>query len=282
MYTGVFFHYQQGERLRDFPEALDGILNMNNVLFFDAFYPSKPESSFDLKPIPIEIIYKVHTPEMVESIRAIGEYEGALFSAAGTLSAALKISSGELKNAFVFTGYGDHHAGSTFFGGGCYLNGAAIAIHELKGRSRGKRFAIIDTDAHHGDGTWELFQGEPDVLYLCFCAGVSREGNGNVNIHVPPRVGDDEYLDIAMNGFEKWLKVFDPEMIFWNWGYDGTIGEYGDIGLTPEFHPRLASEVKKAAEEVCNGRLITVLCGGSGRDLATLLIPGIIEVLAGS
>ena len=127
MSTGIFFHYQQGERLRDFPKALEGILDMDNVLFFDAFYPAKPESSFDLEPIPIKILHNVHTPEMVERVKSTGNYMGALYSAAGTLSAALKIYSGELKNAFIFTGYGDHHAGRDFFGGGCYFNGAAIA-----------------------------------------------------------------------------------------------------------------------------------------------------------
>lgn len=253
---------------------------MNNVLFFDAFYPLKPRSSFDVEPVPLKSIYKVHAPAMVENVKASGAYDGALYSAAGTLSAALKISSGELKNAFVFTGYGDHHAGSTFFGGGCYLNGAAIAIRELQGRSVMKRFAIIDTDAHHGNGTWDLFHAEPHVLYLCFCSEVSREHNGNVNIRVPAGVGDDGYLALAKSAFEKYVEVFKPAIIFWNWGYDGTIGEYGDMALTPKFHLQLAMEVKKVAEQVCNGRLITVLCGGHSRELAALLIPGIIRVLA--
>ena len=33
-------------------------------------------------------------------------------------------------------GFPNHHAGSNFFGGGCYLNGAAIAIHELQEKLR--------------------------------------------------------------------------------------------------------------------------------------------------
>lgn len=280
MCTGIFFHYQQGERLRDFPEALGDILSKKNVFFFDAFYPTKPKTSFDIEPVPMDVLHSVHTPEMVERVKGTGEYEGALYSAAGTRSAALKINSGELKNAFVFTGYGDHHAGSTFFGGGCYFNSAAITIHELQHRSGMKRFAIVDTDAHHGDGTWELFQNNPAVLYLCFCDGDPRESNGNVNVYVPSRTNDDEYFELAQKTFKKWFSMFEPEIIFWNWGYDGTIGEYGDIGLTPGFHQRLALEIKKVAEEVCHGRLIIVLCGGSSRALVTFLIPRIIEVLS--
>jgi len=280
MPTGIFFYYQQGERLRDFPQALGEILEKDDVFLYDAFYPSKPKSSFDLEPVAIEALHKVHVPEMVDRVKATGNYEGALYSAAGTLAAAVRISSGEIINAFVFTGYGDHHAGSDFFGGGCYFNGAAIAIHELQERFGAKRFAIIDTDAHHGDGTWQLFERNPTVLYICFCSGSSQEKNHNVNIHVPFRVRDSSYLALAKDTFQKWVKVFEPEIIFWNWGYDGTIGEYGDIGLSPELHLQMAREIRKLADEVCSGRLIIILCGGSRRDYATFLIPRIITILA--
>jgi len=279
MPTGIFFHYQHGERLKDFPQALDQVLDNDDVFLYDALYPSKPTSSFDLEPISLETLHKIHSSEMVDRVKATGNYEGALYSAAGTLSAATKIWSGELLNAFVFTGYGDHHAGSNFFGGGCYFNGAAIAIRELQETFGVKRFAIIDTDAHHGDGTWELFENDPTVLYICFCSGSSREENQNVNIHVSSRTKDSEYLDIARHAFQKWVKPFQPEIIFWNWGYDGTIGEYGDMGLNLEFHLHMTREIKKLAREVCSGRLIIILCGGSRRDYATFLIPRIVRIL---
>jgi acetoin utilization deacetylase AcuC-like enzyme len=277
--TGIFFYYQQGERLRDFPHALGEILLKDNVFYYDAFYPSKPQSSFDLEPISFDTIQKVHSYEMIERIRATGDFQGALYSAAGTVAAAKRISTGELRNAFVFTGFGDHHAGSTFFGGGCYFNGAAIAVHELREKFEVNRFAIIDTDAHHGDGTWELFKEDPNVLYLCLCNGPFEEENGNVNIQVPSRILDNAYLTLAYEAFEKWVKAFDPEIIFWNWGYDGTRGDYGDLGLTPNIHGKLAYAIKQLAEKICRGQEIVVLCGGSRRDLARLIIPTIISIL---
>jgi acetoin utilization deacetylase AcuC-like enzyme len=279
MPTGIFFHYQQGERLKDFPQALDQVLEKDDVFLYDAFYPSKPKSSFDVEPIPIETLHKIHSSEMVDRVKATGNFEGALYSAAGTLSAAIKVYSGELINAFVFTGYGDHHAGSNFFGGGCYFNGAAIAIHELQEKFAAKRFAIIDTDAHHGNGTWELFENNPTIFYICFCSANSQEKNRNINIHVGYGVNDSSYLALVREGFEKWVNPFQPEIIFWNWGYDGTIGEYGDIGLTLEFHLQMAREMKKLAHEVCGGRLIIILCGGSRRDYDSFLIPRIIRIL---
>lgn len=280
MRTGIFFYYQEGERLRDFPQALKGILEKDNVFFYDAFYPSKPSSSFDLESIPFEMLYQVHTTEMVEEVRKTGDFEGALLSAAATVRASEKIWMGEIDNAFVFTGYGDHHAGTQFFGGGCYFNGAAIAIQVLRKRFGAKRFAIIDTDAHHGDGTWEIFEADPDVLYVCFCADPYWEENNKVNIQVPMRVKDEEYLKLIREGFSPRFKIFQPEILFWNWGYDGTQGEYGDIGLTPECHILLAKELKAMAVENSGGRFIIVLCGGSRRDLARYLIPQVIEILS--
>jgi acetoin utilization deacetylase AcuC-like enzyme len=280
MHTGIFFCYQQGERLKDFPQALEGILEKDTVFFYDALYPSKPKAFFDLEPISVKTLYSVHAPDMVARVKATGNYEGALYSASGTVAAAHKILSGELTNAFVFTGFGDHHAGSSFFSGGCYLNGAAIAIHELGEKFGAERFSIIDTDAHHGDGTWELFKEDPTLLYLCFCSGQSQESNNKVNIHVPAKISDSDYLAIAQEALRQWVKPFSPEIIFWNWGYDGTVGEYADIGLTPELHLQITREIKKVALEVCDGRVVVVLCGGSRRDYAKLLIPHIIEILA--
>jgi acetoin utilization deacetylase AcuC-like enzyme len=278
--TGIFFHYQQGDRLQDYPQALDGILDKDNVFLYDAFYPLKPASSFDLEPVPGELLHRVHSPHMVEQVKRSGDFEGALFSASGTVAAAVRMWEGELDNAFVFTGYGDHHAGSHFFGGGCYFNGTATAIRELQQRFGARRFAIIDTDAHHGDGTWEIFESDSDVLYVCFCSDHSWERNNKVNIQVPSRVSGEGYLRLVRENFVPRVKAFQPEVIFWNWGYDGTRGEYGDMGLESDLHIWLARENRKTAGQVCQGRLIVVLCGGSGRDLACHLIPQVIRVLA--
>lgn len=281
MRTGIFFHYQQGERLKDFPDALEGILEKENVSFYDAYYPSKPQSYLDLTPLPTEALYRIHTREMVERVKATVAYEGAILSASGTYSAALRMCSKEITNAFVFTGYGDHHAGRDHFGGGCYFNGAAIAIRELMAKGLASRFAIIDTDAHHGDGTWELFENDAEVLYLCLCSEPFEEIKHTVNIPVPSRVSDDEYLELVEKALRKYVRPFGPELVFWNWGYDGTVGEYGDIGLTPSCHVEIARLITGAALQLCRGRLITVLCGGGRRELASQLIPKIIGILIG-
>jgi acetoin utilization deacetylase AcuC-like enzyme len=57
-----------------------------------------------------------------------------------------------------------HHATRSSFGGSCYLNNAAVAAEALLAGGA-SRVAVIDIDAHHGNGTQSLFYDRPDVFY---------------------------------------------------------------------------------------------------------------------
>ncbi|MBI2854979.1 MAG: hypothetical protein HYX87_08715 [Chloroflexi bacterium] len=279
--TGIFFHYQMGGRLSSFPELLGPSLSAPNVMLCDAFYPLKPRSEYELDPVNEQQLLRVHSRHLIEEVKRSGYYLTAVLSAGGTVQAAERIWRGDIDNAFVFTGVGDHHSGRDFFGGWCYLNGAAAAIAELRSSYGACRFAIVDTDAHHGDGTWDIFKDDGDMLYVCFCGMASREVNGKVNVHVPDGVTDAAYLRLMEEQFVPRARLFRPEAIFWNWGYDGTTGEYGDMGLSPDVHRRLACLFKSVADEVCQGRLVVVLCGGHSREVADYAIPQVINCLAG-
>ena len=57
-----------------------------------------------------------------------------------------------------------HHVTRAAFGGSCYLNNAAIAAQALRDAGHA-RVAVIDLDAHHGNGTEAIFYERPDVFY---------------------------------------------------------------------------------------------------------------------
>lgn len=275
--TGIFFTYFQGKRLKDFPRALAGILDKENVSYYDAVYDSR-DGLYYLEPLPEELLLKVHSEDMVQRVKLTGDYESALYSAGGTVQAAGEIQQGKIDNAFVFTSFGDHHAGRSFYGGMCYFNGAALAVSVLREKGTG-RVAIVDTDCHHADGTRDIFSNDKDVLHVCFCHRDYSDANNNIDVEIPSRTSDEEYLSRVRQFLPK-VAAFRPEYIFWEFGYDATQGEYGDKGLTRDCHPRLAMLFKEMADKVCQGRLITILCGGSGRAIATCTIPGIIACLA--
>jgi len=276
--TGIFFTYFQGERLKDFPEALDGLLNRENVYYYDAVYRSRA-GLFYLEPVREQLLLKVHSRRMIESVKQTGHYESALYSAGGTVQAAEEILRGNIDNAFVFTSFGDHHAGRDFYHGMCYFNGAGLAIALL--REKGiKRFGIVDTDSHHGNGTRDIFRRDAGVLHVCFCDHDYSDIYHKIDIEVPQNTSDEQYLTKVKEIFIPSVKAFKPEYIFWEYGYDATRGEYGDKGTSRDCPMRLAELIKVTADEVCKGRLIAVLCGGSSRGIAAQTIPQIIAILA--
>ena len=55
-----------------------------------------------------------------------------------------------------------HHAHADRAGGFCYVNNSAVAAARL--RRKYGRVAVLDIDAHHGDGTQHIFYDRADVL----------------------------------------------------------------------------------------------------------------------
>jgi len=278
MRTGIFLPCFSGERLRDFPAALAGILEQDNVRYYDGVYTTDSGETY-LQPVPEQLLLQVHTPAMLTRLRVTGHFDAARYSAGGVVQAAEEIRRGRIDNAFVFTGWGDHHAGRDFFGGMCYLNGAALAIAALRASGMA-RFAIVDTDSHHADGTRDIFRRDSDVLHICFCSSEYRDEHDNIDVGIPARTTDAAYLALFRSTLRRELPAFRPEVIFWEFGYDGTVREYGDRGLSPEAHVRMAALLREEADTLCGGRLLAILCGGSSRALAACIIPSIIRILA--
>ncbi len=103
-----------------------------------------------------------------------------------------------------------HHAAPTVHGGSCYLNNAAIAAQALR-QLGAERVAVLDLDAHHGNGTQAIFYGRGDVYvgslhvdpgagwfphYVGY-AGERGAGDGlgaNRNLPLTPGTGDSDWL----------------------------------------------------------------------------------------
>ena len=50
--------------------------------------------------------------------------------------------------------------------GFCFLNGAALAARTAVRKHHVERVLILDWDVHHGNGTQEIFESDPNVLYV--------------------------------------------------------------------------------------------------------------------
>lgn len=277
MTTGVFFHeifrgkewLIIGNKFQNFPQVMEHALKRPQVKLFT---PQK---------VSEELLLNIHTPRFVEDLKRAWYYEGASYAVGGCVEATEKILSGEIENALVFDVAAGHHAERDSAWGGTYASCAGPAFYHARQKLGRKKFAIIDTDCHHGNGTRDIFFDDDDVLHVCFCSWNRTEGNGTkVCVDTGWRTTDDDYLEKVRQEFISRAKEFKPDMIFHNFGHDTCQGDYGDRGLTPEFFSQLAGEIKQCAKEVCQGKYLVLTHGGHRADIAEYIFPKIIEILS--
>jgi acetoin utilization deacetylase AcuC-like enzyme len=279
MTTGVYFHeifkgkewLIIGDKFRNFPGVMKHALKLPQVKLFS------PEK------VSEDLLLKIHTPEFVQNLKRAWYCDGACYSVGGCVEATERILSGELKNSLVFTVAAGHHAERGSAWGGTYASCAGPAIENAREKFGPKRFAILDTDRHHGNGTRDIFLDDDDVLHVCFCNWDRIEGNGSkvcINIAYPNT--DKAYMEKVRQEFILRVREFKPHMILHNLGHDTCQLDYGDIGLTQEFYPRLVKEIRECAEEICEGRYIVLTHGGKRADVAEYIFPAIISILAGA
>jgi acetoin utilization deacetylase AcuC-like enzyme len=104
-----------------------------------------------------------------------------------------------------------HHVTRTAYGGSCYLNNAAIAAAALR-RAGPAKVAVIDVDAHHGNGTAAIFYDRADVFYgsvhvdpgagwfphvvgYADEAGVGAGEGTTLNLPLAPGTGDADWME---------------------------------------------------------------------------------------
>jgi acetoin utilization deacetylase AcuC-like enzyme len=167
-----------------------------------------------------------------------GTWEAAYWSAQCAATAADRVRSGS-RLAYALCRPPGHHAARDQHGGFCYLNNAAIAAVGLH-RGTGQRVAILDIDYHHGNGTQEIFYGDPNVLvcslhadpdvdYPFFWGGHGERGEGpavgcNRNWPLPHRVSEGDYL-AALAEAVGVIQKFAPGFLVLSAGFDFMEGD---------------------------------------------------------
>jgi acetoin utilization deacetylase AcuC-like enzyme len=177
-----------------------------------------------------------------------GTFEGARAAVDMAQTAAELVLSGE-PAVYAACRPPGHHAGRGFFGGSCYLNNAAVAAETLVAGGA-RQVAIVDIDAHHGNGTQEIFWERGDVFYGSvhadpaegwfphFVGFADEKGEGagegcNLNVPVAPGSGDAEWL-AALGRVVHAVAVFDPEMVVVSLGVDAAASDENSPTLVTE------------------------------------------------
>jgi len=197
-------------------------------------------------------------------------YEYALLSAGAALLAAQK-------HGFSLMRPPGHHAGRNGIAMGastlgfCYFNNIAIAVKKLDLPT-----LILDIDGHHGNGTQEVFQGDPKVTFVSFHrhptypgTGLTSQGNC-LNFPLPYSAGDSLYLETLEQALSQ-VDMTNVEVVGISAGFDAHQGDLASLGLTYEGYREIGRRVGALGKPVFG-----VLEGGYvgedvGRDIHELI-----------
>mgnify|MGYP006276410035 CR=1 FL=1 len=213
----------------------------------------------------------------------------------GTLHAVRLIASGDTHHVFN-PGGGLHHAMRNEARGFCPFNDLAIAA-DLLATLGLPRVAIVDIDAHHGDGTQELLYDREvlkislhqyDGKYFPGTGSIAEVGWGNghglsVNVPLPRGLGEAGYLEAFRAIVPSTVRAFAPDVLIVNFGVDG---HYADrlsrLGLGTAAYRALAAALHALAHDTCAGRLIVTGSGGYNPEAVSRCWSVLLATLTGT
>ena len=190
-------------------------------------------------------LLRVHAPAYIDEVvnqHISTEWDGqrpdlstlsSLF-VGGTLTALNALLNKGARTAIHFPG-SKHHAQYDYSSGFCIFHDFAIAA-DIATKNYGLRVAILDIDAHHGDGVENLTADNPMVLTYSIHEKGIFPGTGNEdypekNIYNFPLIAKDSNLNSRGKGddalrygvelFIDKLDAFTPDLIFITCGADG-------------------------------------------------------------
>lgn len=226
-----------------------------------------------------------------DTLLSAGSWPAAQLAAGAGLAAVDALENTDAVAAFCAVRPPGHHAGPAQSMGFCLLNNAAVTAAALV--ERGERVAIIDIDAHHGNGTQSVFEADQRVLFVSLhqwpaypgtgAAGEIGTGPGagfTVNVPLPAETTGDVYLRAFDEIVTPELDAFAPTWVLVSAGYDShRLDPLTNLGLTSADHGALVS---RCARYAASGRLILFLEGGYHPEALTNSIASTFEVLLDS
>lgn len=225
-----------------------------------------------------------------DTVMSEDSYDAAVLAAGAGLEAVRRLQAGEGDVAFCAVRPPGHHATPRRSMGFCLVNNVAVVAAALAGQ--GERVLVVDYDAHHGNGTQDVFWDDPRVTYVSFHEYPLYPGTGSleemggdaafgstVNIPLPAGATGDVYR----RGFDEIIApladAWQPTWLLVSAGYDAhrrdpltglalRAGDYADL-------------TRDLAGIVPGGRTVVLLEGGYDLEGLTMSVGASLGALAG-
>jgi acetoin utilization deacetylase AcuC-like enzyme len=234
-----------------------------------------------------EQLARVHPPDYVQAIRDTAPEHGtvhldpdtamnpytlnAALRAAGAAAFAVDlVLGGKHPAAFCNVRPPGHHACRARPMGFCIFNNVAVAAkHAIEAHGL-ERVAIIDFDVHHGNGTEDIFEGDPQVMMASTFqhpfypySGTEMPASNMFNVPLAAGSGGRELRKAVEEVWLPALKDFRPELVLFSAGFDAHLeDDMAMLRFVDADYAWVTAQVKDATAGSSKGRIVSMLEGG--------------------
>jgi len=253
-----------------------------------------------------EQLARVHPVEYLRAIRAAAPESGtvhldpdtamnphtlsaALHAAGAAVLAVDLIFANKIQNAFCSVRPPGHHACRARPMGFCIFNNVAVAARHAMHAHGLERVAIIDFDVHHGNGTEDIFEGDPHVLMASTFqhpfypySGTEMPASNMVNVPLAAGAGSKQFRDAVTQHWIPALDEFQPELVVFSAGFDAHVeDDMAMMQLKDADYRWVTEQVKAVADRHAQGRIVSMLEGGYALSALGRSVVQHLRVLAG-